>query len=68
VADNDTPLDQRIEEVANSPARAANDSGSIENQNLKYLIEADKYLSAKKAAQSRNFGLRLGRIKPGDTV
>ena len=38
-------LEDKISEVAQGPAKASGDAGSVEQQNLKDLIEADKYLA-----------------------
>ena len=35
-------LEDKINEVANGPSKASGDAGSVEQQNLKDLIEADK--------------------------
>ena len=66
MSEND--LENAIEENAAGPKRASGDSGSIEQHPLKDQIEADKYLAAKKAAQSKGLGIKLAKISPGGTV
>ena len=61
-------LDNAIEENATGPKRASDDAGSVEQHPLKDQIEADKYLAAKKAAQSKGLGIKLAKISPGGTV
>jgi hypothetical protein len=59
-------LDNKINEVANGPAKASGDAGSVEQQNLKDLIEADKYLAQKSASRGRGLGIkRVQLIPPG---
>jgi hypothetical protein len=65
---SDVDLDNAIEENAAGPKKASGDSGSVEQHSLKDQIEADKYLAAKKAAQSKGLGIKLSKISPGGTV
>ena len=59
-------LDNKINEVANGPSKASGDAGSVEQQNLKDLIEADKYLANKSASRGRGLGIkRVQLIPPG---
>lgn len=57
-------LEQAIEENAKGPAKAANDTGSVEQHSLSEQIEADRYLAAKKAAQDKKRGLKLNKLVP----
>ncbi len=57
-------LDQAIEENAKGPAKASNDTGSVEQHPLSEQIEADRYLAAKKAAQDKKRGLKLNKLVP----
>lgn len=57
-------LEQAIEENAKGPAKASNDTGSVEQHSLSEQIEADRYLAAKKAAQDKKRGLKLNKIVP----
>ena len=57
-------LEDNIRNNAKAPARASNDSGSVEQHNLKDQIEADKYLASKRATQTKNRGLRFNKIVP----
>ena len=53
-------LSDKIEEVANGPASASGPAGSMSAQSIQGLIEADKYLAAKRAAAASG-GSLLGR-------
>ena len=57
-------LEQRIEENASGPKKAAGDSGSIEQHSLADQIAADKYLQSKKALRSRSLGVRFTKLVP----
>lgn len=57
-------LEEKIRENAEGPAKASGDAGSVEQHQLTEQIEADRYLSAKKAAQSKKRGLRFNKIVP----
>ena len=61
MADN---LDQTIHNNADGPAKAAGDSGSMEQHKLSEQIAADRYLASKRAAKSRRLGLRITKIVP----
>jgi hypothetical protein len=60
-------LRQKIEENASGPKRVRTDAGEVEGQDLRYQIEADKYLSAKRAAESKSRGLRFNKLLPPGT-
>jgi hypothetical protein len=57
-------LDTTIRENARGPAKAAGDSGSIEQHKLADQIAADKYLASKAAAKSKRRGLTLNKFVP----
>ncbi|MBL0869302.1 MAG: hypothetical protein IBJ18_01860 [Phycisphaerales bacterium] len=57
-------LEQAIRDNAAGPAKAAGDSGSVEQHPLKDQIEADRYLASKAAAKSPAKALRLTRLIP----
>ena len=57
-------LTDRIRDNAEGPAKAAGDSGSIEQHKLSDQIAADKYLASKKAAKSKSRGLRFNKLVP----
>lgn len=57
-------LEQAIRDNAAGPAKAAGDSGSVEQHSLKDQIEADRYLASKQAARSPAKALRLTRLIP----
>ena len=60
-------LDETIRDNAQGPARASGDSGSMEQHRLRDQIEADRYLSSKKAARSKGLGIRITKIVPPGT-
>ena len=60
-------LRQKIEQNAGGPKRVRTDAGEVESQNLQDQIEADKYLSAKRAVQQKNRGLRFNKFLPPGT-
>lgn len=55
---------QKLAEAAAQPRRVRTDAGEVENHDLKQIIEADKYLSAKAAAASKSRGLRFNKLEP----
>ena len=62
------PIEEKISEVAQGPAKASGDAGSVEQQNLKDLVEADKYLANKNAARSKGLGIKLVQLIPPGAV
>lgn len=60
-------LDESIRRNAEGPAKASGDSGSIQQHPLSEQIEADRYLSAKKAMKSKRLGLRITKLIPPGT-
>lgn len=62
MADNN--LEDTIRENAEGPAKAAGDSGSMEQHKLPDQIAADKYLASKEAAKSKSRGLRFNKLVP----
>ena len=60
-------LEESIHENATSPANVTGDQGSVEQHPLKDQIEADRYLASKKAARSKGFGVRFGKLVPPGT-
>ena len=56
-------LQQSIEQNATEPKRVRGDSGEVEQHPLKDQIEADRYLASKKAAQGKEMGVRVGKMK-----
>ncbi len=57
-----------IAENARGPKRVQGDSGSVEQHSLKDQIAAERFLQSKKAAQSKNFPLKIFKIAPGGTT
>jgi hypothetical protein len=63
-------LSTSIEESAKGPKRVRTDAGEAEAHDLAQQIEADKYLAAKRAANSTSGarGLRFNQITPPGTI
>lgn len=61
-------LRNKISDAAGNPKRVRTDAGEAESHDLKDMIEADKYLSARsavtQAANRRHRGLRFNTIIP----
>ncbi len=57
-------LEQSIRDNATGPAKAAGDSGSVEQHSLKDQIEADRYLASKKAASAKSRGVQFSKLVP----
>lgn len=57
-----------IEAAATQPQRVRTDAGEVETRDLEQLIEADKYLAAARAAQSKSRGLRITKLNPPGTI
>lgn len=61
---NPSDLETTIENAAENPQSASVDGVTVTQRSLSELIEADKYLQAKKASRRKNRGLRYTRIVP----
>ena len=61
-------LEQAIRDNAAGPAKAAGDSGSVEQHPLKDQIEADRYLASKNAARKPGLGIKFAKIVPPGSV
>ena len=57
-------LKDTIRDNAQGPAKAAGDSGSVEQHKLSDQIEADRYLAAKEAAKAKRRGLIFNKLVP----
>ncbi len=57
-------LESTIRTNAQGPAKVSGDAGSVEQQKLADLIEADKYLSQKCAVEQPRRGLRFNKFVP----
>ena len=57
-------VEKTIEENAKGPKRAKGDLGEVEQHDLTEQIEADRYLSSKKATRSKGLGLRISKLVP----
>ncbi|HYD00770.1 MAG TPA: hypothetical protein VEB22_06035 [Phycisphaerales bacterium] len=60
--------EQAIRSNAAGPAKAAGDSGSVEQHPLPDQIAADRYLASKKAAQRPGAGVRFAKLVPPGSV
>jgi len=60
-------LTQAIVDSAKGPAKAAGDSGSMEQHPLPDQIAADRYLESKKAARKKGLGVGLKKLVPPGT-
>ena len=60
------PENKTIEEVlienASAPKSAEVDGQKVEQHSLKELIEADRYVTSKKATKSRTSGLKFNKL------
>lgn len=57
----------KISDAAKSPQRVRTDAGEVEAHDLSQLIEADKYLASRAAANStssKRRGLRFNKLIP----
>lgn len=61
-------LEQAIRDNAAGPAKAAGDSGSVEQHPLRDQIEADRYLASKDAAKKPGLGVKFAKLVPPGTV
>lgn len=63
-------ISDKLAEAAVGPKRVRTDAGEVETHDLDQIIEADKYIAAKKAVSSTNThrGLRFNRIIPPGTI
>lgn len=59
-----------LEQAAQGPKSVRTDAGEVTQHDLTQQIEADKYLSAKRAANAtgNNRGLRFNVLKPPGTI
>jgi hypothetical protein len=62
--DLDPNLGQTIRDNASGPAKASNETGSVEQHPLRDQIEADRYLASKSAATNPRRALRLTKLVP----
>ncbi|MBX3356492.1 MAG: hypothetical protein KF724_12420 [Phycisphaeraceae bacterium] len=60
----DANLEQKIRDAAAGPARASNETGSVDQQPLGELIDADRYLASKEAATNPRKALRFTKLVP----
>ena len=69
-AETTTDLSDAIQTNAEGPAKAAGDSGSMEQHSLPDQIAADKYLASKTAAATTgsSLGIRLTKLSPPGSV
>ena len=60
-------IENAIIENAQGPAKAAGDSGSMEQHPLPDQIAADRYLESKKASRRKGLGIGLKKLVPPGT-
>ena len=60
-------LENTIRENATKPAKASNDSGSVEQHPLRDQMELVRFENSKKAAKAKGFGLRVSKMVPPGT-
>jgi hypothetical protein len=60
-------LEDAIRENAQGPAKAAGDSGSMEQHSLPDQIEEDRYLESKKASRRKGISIGLKKLVPPGT-
>ena len=61
-------LDDAIRRAADGPKSAQVDGQRVEQHPLSDLVQADRYLAAKKAARGRYGGLRITRMSHSGAV
>ena len=57
-------LKDTIRETAQGPKRVTGDAGSVEQQDLSQLIEADRHLASKEAAKKGLAAIRRTKVIP----
>lgn len=57
-------LSEVIRENAEGPAEVVGDSGSMKQHPLKDQVEADRYLSSKRASRASGLGVRVSKLVP----
>ncbi len=67
-ANSPAGLKDAIAENAKGPKRVQGDSGSVEQHSLQDQIAAERFLQSKKAAQGKNFPLKIFKIAPDGTT
>lgn len=60
-------IEDKIEEVALGPKQVSVDGTTVASQDVSAIIEADKYLTAKRASARNHFGLRFVQLEPPGT-
>lgn len=56
-------LSENIEDVAGAPKKSVGDNGSVEEHNLRDMIEADRYLRSRSAGLGKGF--KISKLVPG---
>lgn len=57
-------LETAIIENAQGPAKVSGDAGSVEQHKPSEIIAVDRHVSAKRAVQTKNRGLRFNKLVP----
>lgn len=68
MSDDSGDLSQAIQEAAAQPAQVSADGLLVQGRPLPDLIEADKHLAGKRAADQPHRGLRVTRLIPPGSV
>ena len=63
----DSELEESIAQNAQAPARASDDSGSMEQHPLPDQIATDRYLKSKKASRKRGLPVKFAKLAPPGT-
>lgn len=64
----DTTIQDAIKNAALTPARASNETGSVDARPIKELIEADRYEKSVAAVKKPHRGLRFTKLIPPGTA
>ncbi len=56
--------DDPVRQAAQSPKKASDDAGSMEQHPLTEQIEADRYLASKAAAKKNGLGVKFAKLSP----
>lgn len=65
---SESEIEQQIDKIAQEPAEARGDQGSIKQHSIAELIEADKHKARKQASRLSGLPFRVGKIRPPGTA
>lgn len=63
----DEGLDDSLRQNAQAPAKASDDSGSMEQHPLPDQIAVDRYLESKKASRKKGLPIKFAKLAPSGT-